>query len=118
MPIVFLLVGKAGPDPRRAGGGLVSDFKVRRRALDRHDLDGQAMPIVVQGLLGSFTCPVEPSKAAVAPLDRRDDSSGGGLGMVEGESSAPSRDSLPRRGPAPPPQPPANPDEGDDDIPF
>lgn len=67
MPMVFLLVGKAGPDPRRAGGGLVSDFKVRRRALDRHDLDGQAMPIVVQGLLGSFTCPVEPSKAAVAP---------------------------------------------------
>ena len=51
-------------------------------------------------------------------LDRRDDSSGGGMGMAEGESSAPSRDSFPRGGLAPPPQPPADPDEGDDDIPF
>ena len=51
-------------------------------------------------------------------LDRRDDSSGGGMGMAEGESSAPSGDSFPRRGPAPPPRPPADPDEGDEDIPF
>ena len=51
-------------------------------------------------------------------LDRRDDSSSGGMGMAEGESLAPSRDSFPQRGPAPPPQPPADSDEGDDDIPF
>ena len=51
-------------------------------------------------------------------LDRRDDSSGGGMGMAEGESSTPSGDSFPRRGPALSPQPPVNPDEGDDDIPF
>jgi single-strand DNA-binding protein len=62
-------------------------------------------------------------------LDRRDDAGGG---ASEGEYSSPAREAPPRRGPsngparglppqgrpAPPPRPAAEPDEGEDDIPF